>query len=203
MKEMSMANDPSESDPKTIWQGQAREVSTVTLEKIRRRAEELQTKTRRERLGSIAGPLTTVAFSAFGIALGYNPVQRVVFAIAVAWSLAGMYVLNRGMWQGRLPQDAALATGLEFCRREIGRGIYVQRQFLVWVFAPIILAVGALVVPELANGFRAGGMLANSIPFFSLFALWVILVFVIRRVRWRKLQREIDELNDIEKENRL
>jgi len=176
----------------------------VTLERmIRRRAQELHSKTRRERLGSVAGPLSTVAFSAFGIALGYNPVQRVVFAIAVAWSLAGMYVLNRGMWQGILAQDAALATGLEFCRREIERGIYVQRRFLVWVFAPIVVAVGALVVPELANGFRAGGMLANSIPFFSLFALWVILVFVIRRVRWKKLQREIDKLDDIEKENRL
>ena len=175
----------------------------MTLEKmIRRRAQKLHRRAVWERLGSVAGPMGTLAFSAFGIALGYNPVQRVVFAIAVAWSLAGMYILNRGTWQGRLAQDAALATGLEFCRREIERGIYVQRQFLLWVFAPIILAVGALVVPELANGFRAGGMLANSIPFFSLFALWIIGVFVIRRLRWKKLQREIDELNNIEKENR-
>jgi hypothetical protein len=175
----------------------------MTLEKmIRRRAQELHTKTVRERLGSVAGPMGTIAFSALGIATGYSPVQLMVFAIAVAWSLAGAYVLNRGMWQGRLAEDAALATGLEFCRREIERGIYVQRRFLLWVFAPIILAVGALVVPQLAIGFRAGGGLANSIPFLTLFALWVVGIFVIRSWRWKALQREIDELNDIEKENR-
>jgi len=199
-----MQNNPSGNDPKTIWQSQEREISTVPLERmIRRRAQKLHTRAVWERLGSVAGPMGTIAFSALGIATGYNPVQLVAFAIAVAWSLAGAYVLNRGMWQGRLAEDAALATGLEFCRREIERGIYVQRRFLLWVFAPIILAVGALVVPQLANGFKAGGMLANSIPFFSLFALWIIGIFVIRRLRWRELQRDIDDLNDIEKENRI
>ncbi|HLN01824.1 MAG TPA: hypothetical protein VK335_21220 [Bryobacteraceae bacterium] len=170
---------------------------------IRRRAQKLHRKAVWERLGSVAGPMGTVAFSALGIATGYSPVQLVVFAIAVAWSLGGAYVLNRGTWQGRLAEDAAFATGLEFCRREIERGIYFHRRFLLWVFAPIILAVGALVVPQLAIGFRAGGMLANSIPFLTLFALWVIGVFVIRSWKWRTMQREIDELNDIERENRI
>ncbi len=198
-----MPNDPSGNDPKKIWQSQERGISTVTLEKmIRRRAQELHAKTVRERLGSIAGPLCTIALCALGIAVGPNPVQLVAFAIAVAWSLAGVYVLNRGTWQAKLPEDAAFATGLEFCRREIERGIYVQRRFLLWVFAPIVLAVGALIVPELGSGFKAGGMLANSIPFLSLFALWVVLMFVFRRTRWKELRREMDELNDIEKDNR-
>lgn len=197
-----MANNPSGNDPRTIWQSQEREISTVTLEKIRRRAQELHRKTVRERLGSVAGPVCIIAFAALGIAVGYNPVQLAVFAIAVAWSLAGLYVLNRGIWQGRLAQDAALATGLEFCRREIERGIYVQRRFLLWVFAPIILAIGALVVPQMGSGFRTGGTLAKMSPFLTLLALWMVGVFVIRRVRWKELRREIDELNDIERENR-
>jgi len=198
-----MANDSSGNDPKSIWQSQPRGISTVTLEKmIRRRAGKLHRKAIRERLGSIAGPLCTVAFSVFGIALAYNPMQLAAFAIAVAWSVAGMYVLNRGTWQGRLAEDAALATGVEFCRREIERGIYVQRQFLLWVFAPIVLAVCAFVAPHLASGLRDRA-LAKSIPFFSLFTLWVILLFVFRRLRWKELRCEIEELNDIEKENKL
>jgi hypothetical protein len=96
-----------------------------------------------------------------------------------------------------------LGTGLEFCRREIERGIYVQHQFLLWVFAPIILAIGALVVPQMGSGLRAGGTLAKMSPFLTLLTLWIIGVFVIRRLRWKELHREIDELNDIEKENRL
>ena len=201
---MTMANDPSGNDPRKIWQSQPRELSAVTLEKmIRRRAQELHAKTRRERLSSLVAPVGVLAFSALGISMGYNPVQRAVLAIAFVWSLAGVYVLNRGTWQARLAEDAAFATGLEFCRREIERGIYVQRRFLLWVFAPIVLAVGALIVPEVGSSFRAGGTLANSIPFLSLFALWVILMFVFRRTRWKELRREIDELNDIEKENPL
>jgi hypothetical protein len=176
----------------------------MTLEEmIRRRAQKLHAKTVRERLGSLAGPVCTIVLFALGIALGSNPLQRVAFATAVAWSLAGAFVLNRGMWQGSLAGDAALATGLEFCRREIERGIYVQRQFLLWVFAPIILALGALVVPQMGSGFGSGGTIAKMSPFLTLLTLWIIGVFVIRRLRWKQLHREIDELNDIEKENSL
>jgi hypothetical protein len=199
-----MQNNPSENDPRTIWQSQEREISTVTLERmIRRRAQKLHTRTVWERLGSFVGPVGIIVFSAVGIAMGYNPVQRVVFAMALVWSLAGVCVLNRGMWQGRLAQDAALATGLEFCRREIERAIYAQRRFLLWVFAPIVLAIGALVVPHMGSGFRAGGTIAKMSPFLTVLALWVIGVFVVRRVRWKELRREIDDLNDIERENRL
>jgi hypothetical protein len=199
-----MQNNPSGNDPRTIWQSQTREISTMTLEKmIHRRAQELHAKTVRERLGSLAGPACTIVLFALGVAIGDNPVQRVAFAIAVAWSLAGAYVLNRGMWQGRLAGDAAWATGLEFCRREIERGIYVQRRFLLWVFAPIVLGLGALVVPQLGSGFGSGGTIAKMSPFLTLFALWVILMFVFRRARSKELRREIDDLNDIERENRL
>ena len=199
-----MPNNPSGNDPRTIWQSQVREISTVTLEKlIRRRAQELRAKTVRERFGIVAGPLCTLALTALGIAMGYNPVQRVAFATAVAWSLAGASVLNRGTWQGRLSGDAALATGLEFCRREIERRIYMQRRFLLWVFGPIILAVGSLVVPHMGSPFGSGGTIAKMSPFLTLFAVWVIIMFVLRRVRSKELRREIDELNDIEKENGL
>jgi hypothetical protein len=198
-----MQNNPSGNDQKKIWQSQPREISTMTLEKmIRRRAQELHAKTVRERLGSIAGPLCTIVFSALGMALGYNPLERAAFAIAIAWSLAGVYVLNRGKWRGRLAGDAALATGLEFCRGEIERLRYFHRQFLQWVFAPIVLAIGALVVPQMGSGFRSGGTLAKMSPFLTLLALWLVGVFVIRRVRWKELRRDIEELNDIESENR-
>jgi hypothetical protein len=197
MKEMTMANDPSGSDPKTIWQSQAREKSTVTLERmIRRRAEELHAKTLRERLSSLIAPPSVVVFSGIGMAEGNNPVQRAVFAIALVWSLAGAYVLNRGVWPARLAGDAALATGLEFCRKEIERRLYFHRQSLLWAFAPIVLAGGALVA------FTERGVFAKTIPFLTLFVLWVIGIFFFRRVGWRKLQREIDDLNDIESENR-
>jgi len=179
-------------------------MSTVTLEKIvRRRSQELYAKTMRERLSSFVGPLTVAVVCWLGISIGYNPVQFAVFAIAGAWSLAGAYVLNRGGWSGRLAADAALATGIEFCRKEIERRLDYQRRVLLWLFAPIVLAMGALVVPAMGNGFQKGGTLAKMIPFLSLAVLWIMGVFVIRSWRWKEFEREIEELDDIEKESRL
>ncbi len=198
-----MPIDASGRHPKKIWQSQEREISTVTLERmIRRRGQQLHAKTLRERLGSFTGPLAVAAFAWLAISMGYHPVQLAVFAIAGVWSLAGVYVLNRGGWPGRLAADAPFTTGLEFCRKEIERGLDYHRRFLLWLFAPIVLAIGALVVPAMGNGFQKGGTLANMIPFLSLLVLWVIGVFLVRRGRWRELQREIDELNDFEKDNR-
>ena len=195
-----MRNDSSGSDPKTIWQNQPREISTMTLERmIRRRAQELHGKTLRERLGSLAGPVCTIAFSGWGIALGYNPVQLVAFAIAITWSLAGVYGLNRGGWQGTLPGDAALATGLEFCRREIEWRIYIHRRILQWCLAPIMLAIGAFFVPVMQSAAKEN---VKAIPFFTLLILWIIAFFFLRVRQWRTLQQEIDELNDIGMENR-
>jgi hypothetical protein len=195
-----MRNDSSGNDPKTIWQSQPREISTVMLERmIRRRAQELHAKTLRERLGSLAGPVCTIAFSAWGIAEDYNPVQLVVFAIAIAWSLAGVYVLNRGMRQATLAGDAALATGLEFCRREIEWRIHIHRRILQWCIAPIMLAIGAFFVPVMRSAVREN---VKAIPFFALLVLWIVCFFVIRVRQWRTLQQEIEELNDIERENK-
>ena len=195
-----MRNDSSGNDPKTIWQSQPREISTVMLERmIRRRAQELHAKTLRERLGSLAGPVCSIAFSAWGIAEGYNPVQIMVFAIAISWSLAGVYVLNRGMRQATLAGDAALATGLEFCRREIEWRIHIHRRILQWCIAPIMLAIGAFFVPVMRSAVREN---VKAIPFFALLVLWIVCFFVIRVRQWRTLQQEIEELNDIEMENR-
>lgn len=198
-----MPSDPSGRDPRKIWQDQERGISTVTLERmIRRRAQELHAKTLRERLGSFVGPLAVAVFCWLGISIGYNLIQLALFAIAGAWSLAGIYMLNRGGWPGRLAADAAFTTGLEFCRKEIERRLGYHQRFLLWVFAPIVLAIAAFVVPAMRNGFQKGGTLANMIPFLSLLALWVIGIFVIRSWKWKAMQREIDELNEIERDNR-
>jgi uncharacterized membrane protein len=40
------------------------------------------------------------------------------------------------------------------------------------------------------------------IPFLVLLALWLVGVFVVRMRQQRELQREIEELNDVERENK-
>ncbi len=174
----------------------------MTLETIRRKARELHAKTRRELLGNIAAPLAVIVFSGLGAAIFNNPMQRTAFALALAWALAGQYSLHRGMWSATLPGDAALTTGLEFYRREIERRRYLFRRVLQWSFGPVFLAIGALLLPIVTGGIAERGVFRNMIPFLTLLALWIGGFFVVRMRQQRELQREIDELNDIERDNR-
>jgi hypothetical protein len=198
-----MADDPTGNDARTIWQNQPTEPSTVTLEKIRRKARELHAKTRRELLRNIAATLLAVAICGFGMAWSRHTVERAAFAATIAWALAGQYVLNRGMWSATLPGDAALSTGLEFYRREIERRRSFFRRALRWSFGPAVLALGAFILLLVWTGIGKPGLFRNMIPFLALAVIWIAAFFVIRIERQRSLQREIDELNDIEKENRL
>jgi hypothetical protein len=179
----------------------------MTLEKIRQKTQELHAKTRRKLLGGIAVSLLVAGISGDGIASSDGPVVRAVFAFAIAWSMAGLYFVNRGMWSATLPEDAGLSTGFESYRREVERRRYFSGRELLWSFGPAVLAIAMLIVLIASFGIRNEGIplertLRNMTPFLTLVVLWLVGVFVIRMREQRELQREIDELNDIERENK-
>jgi hypothetical protein len=207
-----MRNDSSENDPRTIWQNQPMEPSIMTLEKIRQKTQELHAKTRRQMIGNSIMPLAVFAFYGYGIAKFSNPALRTIFACAIAWSLAGQYFLNRGMWSAMLPGDAALSTGLESYRREVERQRSLFGRFMLWQFGPLMFAIATLILLILTlgignrrmplNGAILTGALLKMSPFLTLMAIWIVSFFVIRMRAQRQLQREIDELNEIERANR-
>ena len=201
-----MRNDSSGNDPRTIWQNQPTEPSAMTLEKIRQKTQELHAKTRQELIKSVAGPLVVVAICGFAIRFP-DPLLRAILAFAIAWSLTGQYFLNRGMWSARLPGDAALSTGIESYRREVERRRFLFGRFMLWQFGPMVFAIAILVTLITNLGIRNRGLLLkgallNMSPFLALLVIWVAAVFVIRMRQQRELQREIDELNDMERANR-
>jgi hypothetical protein len=200
-----MRNNSSGNDPKIIWQNQPTEPFIMTLEKIRQKTQELHAKTRRALLGGITVSLLFAGISGYGIALGHGPV-RAVFALAIAWIVAGQYFVNRGMWSTALPGDAAVSTGIESYRWEVERRRYLSGRFLLWSFGPGVLAIASLVALILSFGIRRGmllkGTLLNMTPFLAVLAIWIVSVFIIRMRERRELQREIDELSDIERADR-
>jgi hypothetical protein len=147
--------------------------------------------------------LLVAGISAYGIASGDGPVLRAIFGFAIAWSVAGQYFINRGMWSAMLPEVAALSTGLESYRREVERRRYLSGRVLLWSFGPVVLSIATLIALIMSFGIRQGmllkGTLLNMIPFLTLVVLWLVGVFVIRMREQRELQREIDELNEIER----
>lgn len=201
-----MRGDSSGIDPRTVWQNQPAEPSIMTLEKIRQKTKELQAKTRRALFGGIVVSLLVAGLSGYGIVLAGSPVTQAVFVVAVAWSLAGQYFLNRGMWSEGLPEDAALRTGLLSYRREVERRRHLSGRVLWWSFGPVLVAVGALIALIIGfgivnRGMPLAGTLRKMLPFLTLMLLWIVGIFVLRVRDRRQLQREIEDLNAIEKAN--
>jgi hypothetical protein len=199
-----MPNNFPGDNLKSIWQHQPIEASTMTLEKVSKRARELHARTRRQLLGTLAGPLTTAFCYAFGIKEfpPLRPVLQSLFAFALAWSLAGLYFLNRGSWSAAIPAEAGLSAGLEFCRREIERRRDYLRRVLLWGLGPVLLSLWTIIMGLAMVGTRERGIFPNALPFLILVVVWVSSYFAIRLRDQHELQREIDELNTIEKENK-
>lgn len=199
-----MADDLPENDPRKIWQDQPKEPSTVTLKMIRMKVQDLRTKTRRNLWGSWAGPLAVGGLSAYGIKLvhGLFPVLEAAFVFAIVWSLAGVYFLNRGMRSAAMPGDAALSTGLEFYRREVERLRVLNDRLLLWSFGPIVLAIATFILFLVLVSRGKIGEILKGMPFFILIVIWMFGYFFLRTRERRELQREIDDLNDIEQESR-
>ena len=199
-----MPNDSSGNDPRTIWQNQPTAPTTPTMEKIRLKVRELHAKTRRQMLANLGVPLVVLVFCAIGMKQFPHPgLLRSLFAFAIVWSLAGLYFQNREMWSAMLPADAGLSTGLESYRREVERRRSLSGRFMLWGFGPMVLAIAALIVLllTLGTGTPLTERLLKMTPFLTLLAAWFVSFFFIRMRQLRELQREIDELNAIERGN--
>jgi hypothetical protein len=199
-----MQNDSPESGVRTMWLNQPTEKPTMISKLIEQRSRKLREKTRRGLLGTVGGPLVAGIFYAYSMRAfpGLRQELQPPFAFAFAWGLAGLYFLNRGMWSAVMPGDLGLNTGLEVCRLEVERQRDLRRRSLVWSFGPVMLATATFVlalalVPQVARR-----IIPNGVPFLLVLVLWIVSFFVIRSREQHELQRELDELKDLEMENR-
>ncbi|HXA51540.1 MAG TPA: hypothetical protein VNV86_14585 [Candidatus Acidoferrum sp.] len=175
----------------------------MTLKLIHSKARELRAKTRRKVLGSLGAPVAVALCCVIPMRAFPRQGQLLpMFAGALVWSLIGLYFLNRGMWSPVMPGDAGLRTGLEFCREEIERRRNLLRRVLLWSLGPILLAIGTLVAALAMVGSKDRGLLPNGLPFLTLVVVWIIGYFVVRAREQRELEREIEELDDLERDTR-
>lgn len=198
-----MPDETRGDDPRTVWQNQATESFVMPLEEIRQKARELRARTRRKLLGTLVVPVIIASFYGFGLREFplLRPTLNPLFGFALAWSLIGLYFLNRRMWSPVMPGDAGFNTGLEFCRGEIERQRDILRRVLLWSFGPVLLALGTFILALAMIGSRGPGIFPNALPFLIVVVVWILAYFVIRFRDQRQLQGELDELNEIDRHN--
>jgi hypothetical protein len=198
-----MREDLSGDGLKGVWKNQSTGRSAMPLNLIRSKARELRAKTRKQLLGTVAGPLVAAFLYGFGMKEfpAMQQAVRVLFLFALGWSVVGLYFLNRGMWSAVMPGDAGLSTGLEFCRGEIERRRDLLRRVLLWSLAPMLLAIATFIAALAMVGTKGKSLLPNALPFMALVVIWISAYFMRRLREQRELNREIDELDDLGRNN--
>ncbi len=198
-----MQDDSPGEVPKTIWLNQPTETPTMTAKLVQQRSRYLRARTRRKLFGILAGPLASGFFYAYSIREfpSLRQILHPLFFVALAWSFAGLYFLNRGLWPAMMPGDAGLRNGLEFCRKEIERQREFVRRALLWSFGPMLLAISAFILALVMVSTRDRGIFPNGLPFITGIVVWIVVYFISRLREQRELKAELDDLDGIQKED--
>ncbi len=183
----------SAADPKQLWKEQPTEVSPMTLALIRRRARELQAKTRLERWTQGGLALFVVGLAGWAVMGEFTALVKGAFVLAAGWALMGQYFLQQVMRAG---SEAGSLTGVEFYRRELERRGVLFDQVLQ-SFGPVVLALVALVLALSEKAYVRRVPLRAVAPFCILLVVWMGAVLVLRSRSRVALRQEIAELGEL------
>jgi hypothetical protein len=177
---------------KDLWQGQPPEGARIVADVLRKRAEDAARKRRTERIGQTVRIALLAAIAVGCIFLADHMPQRILFGIAALWNLTGLI----GLWHGlRFTENAELASCVAFCRAELQRRRHSLRAAWLWQAGPVLLLVAALLYPAIERT----GLVLHMLPFLGLVGIWVAGIAVMRRIQLRAVDREIEELKNLEK----
>ena len=190
------------NDPREIWQSQPTEVFKMSVDQLRRKARQRQSKARFEALVSMIIGLTLCLFFARTVATAHDLVLRTGLGLLSLWCLYFAYQAYRWIWPGRIEPDATLSTTIQSYRSELEK----RRDFTqhVWRRAGLafcFLGLALIIVPELIKSLGVPRLALNVLPVCVILAIWFAIFFPLRKRRQHSLDQEIEELRVFEREN--
>jgi hypothetical protein len=173
----------------------------MTLEQIRTWAETIGSKNREERRTQVLAATFFLVMAGLWLSRSSSANERIAFAVAIAWFLAGQYHAFFVRRPSELPADAGLSTTLKFLRAELRRKRDQIR--LVWLrfLGPVFLMIGIFLAPKLAPAVHNYAYVMNAAPFLLLLSGWVIAFAILRARKTRELRAELNELERLERES--
>lgn len=197
-----MPDKPPENGLREIWRSQSTEPMEIRLgsHRLRQRAGDLRSKSRRELLNSIVLGVLIAAGSVYGSIWTDSPVARSCFAVTAVWVLIGQFFLHRTKRQASRPEEAGMRTSLDSCRRELERQLRFDRGVQLWLGGPLILAFGTLIGALVVAVGGQGVLVKVAGPVLALLVVWALGMVGFRRSQEREFRRAIEELNQIERD---
>lgn len=190
-------------DPRMIWQNQVGGGTPMTLEQIRRKAEEIDAKTRQQLMANTLIAAILTVSCVWGIWVNQDSMQRAGLVFTIVWSWIAQHSSIKQMISPGLAGEAALSTGLEFYRNELKRRKNYFRRPWLWFLGPVLAAIGFYMLPIFRSIIGNPGSIQKITPFGVILSIWVILILIRTRREYLAVQKMIDELGTLENKNGL
>jgi hypothetical protein len=191
-----MENELPPDHLKSLWQNHNLEPVQMSLEEIRQKAEGFQKVIRRRNLREYVA--AAFVFAGSGYCIWRFPGLRLAVGLLLTGTLYVLYQLHTRGAAKRVPESLALDTCLEFHRRELERQRDLARDVLKWYLLPFVPGLLAAVAVPLLH--EPPEKWIGALP---VILLWAAMFYAIWRLNNRgadKLQRQIDELNSMNRE---
>jgi len=202
-----MANE-TRMDMTDTWKNQPVEKVAISLDALRRKSQKLESRVVWRNLREYAASTIVIASFGYYIWKFPAPLVRLGCVLVIAGALFMVYTLHKRGAAKAVPAELAFRTCLEFHRRELERQRDLLRGVWTWYLLPFVPGLAVFLL-----GLYRWTMAQPNAPAhvrvimitFALVAAGCALVFagVGKLNQWaaRRIQREIDALNALEKES--
>jgi hypothetical protein len=176
----------------------------MSLDEIRRKAIKFEKKTRWKNIQLVAVAIFTalvlIAFLRGTDAAAQPASKRIAGGVIIAAVLYVIYqTYKRGLARS-VPADATFATSLDFYRAQLERRRDALLGFWRWYVGPILGAMMAFALRFPLVNLGQPRLWLNIAPFVVLAVIWSVMAAHLSQREARKLQREIDALDALEKQ---
>jgi hypothetical protein len=195
-----MPNEPLPDDIRKLWHDQGEEPVKMSLDEIRRKAQQHRRKILRRNGREYVAAAFVVAIFGYYIWHFHEWFMRIGSGLVIAGAVYVVFQLHRRGSAASAPADLGLTTGLDFYRKQLERQHALLSSVWRWYLGPFIPGLAVITLgAAISNLARSpyAWMFAGSYA-----AVVAIFFFLIARLNQRgadRLQRQIDELNAAEK----
>jgi hypothetical protein len=187
---------------KELWQSQPTEGVRMSVEQIRVSAGTFQRRIHWRNVREYVAAIAVVVFAAYEFFRGNDLLVRTGFGLMIAGVFYLIWhLLSKGSWRP-LPEDAGLSSCIDFQRRQLEQQRDLVSSVWRWYLAPLAPGMAILLAAFYrANPGHVKYPALVVLPEAIFFAVICIGVVRLNEKAARRLQRQIDELDDAGRES--
>jgi hypothetical protein len=186
---------------KELWQGQPTEGVRMSIDQIQAVAGKFQRRIHWRNVREYVAAIAVIVFSAYEFFRGGDLLVRTGFGLIIAGtSYLIWHLLSKGSWRP-LPEDAGLSSCIDFQRRQLEQQRDLVSSVWRWYLAPLAPGMAILLVAFYhANPGHVKYPALVVLPEAIFFAVISVAVARLNEKAARRLQRQIDELDEAGRE---